>query len=328
MCNDGQGTAEQVILATGGYDHSIKLWQAHTGVCQRTVQHTDSQVNALDITPDKQLIAAAGYQHIRMYDLSSTNPSPVINYEGVSKNVTGVGFQEEGKWMYTGGEDCSARIWDLRSRNLQCQRIFQVSAPVNCVCLHPNQAELVVGDQSGVIHLWDLKTDHNEQLVTMLDRQFRIPEAEASIQDIAIDPEGLHMAAVNNRGHCYIWSLTGGVGEEPTKLNPKQKIDAHMRYALKCKFSPDSNLLVTTSADMTVRIWKTSNFTLMRELKLEAQRWVWDAAFSADSTYILTASSDGVARLWNVETGTVEREYSGHQKAITSLAFRDELVKE
>ena len=23
----------------------------------------------------------------------------------------------------------------------------------------------MVGDQSGVIHLWDLKTDHNEQLV-------------------------------------------------------------------------------------------------------------------------------------------------------------------
>jgi len=40
-----------------------------------------------------------------------------------------------------------------------------VSAPVNCVCLHPNQAELIVGDQSGVIHLWDLRSDHNEQLV-------------------------------------------------------------------------------------------------------------------------------------------------------------------
>lgn len=40
-----------------------------------------------------------------------------------------------------------------------------MSAPVNCVKLHPNQTELVVGDQSGVIHLWDLNTDHNEQLV-------------------------------------------------------------------------------------------------------------------------------------------------------------------
>ena len=27
------------------------------------------------------------------------------------------------------------------------------------------QGELIVGDQSGAIHMWDLKTDHNEQLV-------------------------------------------------------------------------------------------------------------------------------------------------------------------
>ncbi|XP_063239155.1 target of rapamycin complex subunit lst8 isoform X1 [Bacillus rossius redtenbacheri] len=279
MGNDGPQASDQVILATGGYDHTIKLWQAHTGVCQRTMQHTDCQVNALEITPDKQLIAAASYQRIRMYDLGSSNPSPVINYEGVTRNVTGVGFQEEGKWMYTGGEDCSARIWDLRSRNLQCQRIFQVSAPVNCVCLHPNQAELVVGDQSGVIHLWDLKTDRNEQL---------IPEAEASVQDIAIDPEGAYMAAVNNRGHCYVWGLTGGVGAEPTKLNPKHRLDAHRRYGLKCQFSPDSTLLVTTSADTTLKIWRASDFTLLRELSHESQRWVWDAAFSADSQYILS----------------------------------------
>lgn len=48
------------------------------------------------------------------------------------------------------------------------------------------------------------------------------------------------MAAVNNKGHCYIWTLSGGVGEEPTKLNPRHKLLAHKRYALHCKFSPDS----------------------------------------------------------------------------------------
>ena len=41
-------------------------------------------------------------------------PLKVVNYDGVSKNVTAVGFHEDGKWMFTGGEDCSARIWDLR----------------------------------------------------------------------------------------------------------------------------------------------------------------------------------------------------------------------
>ena len=49
-----------------------------------------------------------------MYDLNSNNPNPVITYDGVSKNITSVGFHEDGRWMYTGGEDCMARIWDLR----------------------------------------------------------------------------------------------------------------------------------------------------------------------------------------------------------------------
>lgn len=32
------------LLATGGYDHTIKLWQPYTGLCQRTLQHTDSVI--------------------------------------------------------------------------------------------------------------------------------------------------------------------------------------------------------------------------------------------------------------------------------------------
>ena len=55
-----------------------------------------------------------------------------------------------------------------RGRAQQCQRLFQVNAPVNCMCLHPNQATLIVGDQSGTIHVWDLTTDHNEQLVRVV----------------------------------------------------------------------------------------------------------------------------------------------------------------
>lgn len=108
---------------------------------------------------------------------------------------------------------------------------------------------------------------------------------------------------------------------------------------------------MTTSADQTARVWKTTDFSEVQILQHEAKRWVWDAAFSADSQYIFTgnnifsflffiimfhgfnfnisfnlASSDGVARLWNVSTGAVEREYQGHQKAVTALAFRDEVL--
>eukprot|EP00074_Homo_sapiens_P099688 XP_016879039.1 target of rapamycin complex subunit LST8 isoform X4 [Homo sapiens] len=114
--NTSPGTvgSDPVILATAGYDHTVRFWQAHSGICTRTVQHQDSQVNALEVTPDRSMIAAAGYQHIRMYDLNSNNPNPIISYDGVNKNIASVGFHEDGRWMYTGGEDCTARIWDLR----------------------------------------------------------------------------------------------------------------------------------------------------------------------------------------------------------------------
>uniref|UniRef100_A0A8C5QUX9 Target of rapamycin complex subunit lst8 n=1 Tax=Leptobrachium leishanense TaxID=445787 RepID=A0A8C5QUX9_9ANUR len=326
MMNSSQGTvgSDPVILATAGYDHTVRFWQAHSGICTRTVQHQDSQVNALEVTPDRSMIAAAGYQHIRMYDLNSNNPNPVINYDGVSKNITSVGFHEDGRWMYTGGEDCMARIWDLRSRNLQCQRIFQVNAPINTVLLHPNQAELIVADQSGAIHIWDLKTDHNEQI---------IPENESAVNSIHIDPDASYMAAVNSAGTCFVWNLTGGLGDDITQLIPKTKIPAHKRCALRCKFSPDSTLLATCSADQTCKIWRTSNFSLMTELSIKSNNpgetsrgWMWDCAFSGDSQYIVTASSDNLARLWCVETGEIKREYSGHQKAVVCLAFNDSVL--
>jgi G protein beta subunit-like protein len=312
--NQGASNKSNVLLATAGYDHTIRFWQAHSGVCSRTVQHPDSPVNALEFTPDRQLLAAGGYQHIRMYDVNSTNPNPVINYDGLSKNVTCVGFEKTGKWMFTGGEDKTAKIWDLRVRNIQCQRIFQMNDPCTCICLHPNQVEMMVGDQSGAIHLWDLRTDHNEQVV---------PEPDIAIQTVSIDPDASYMAACSNTGNCYVWSLLGGRGNDRVRLKPKTKVSAHPRYALKCIFSPDSCLLATASADKSVKIWNTADFSLRTTLATENQQWVWDCAFSADSQYLVTASSDGTARLWNVDHGDVKREYQGHQKAIVALAFCD-----
>ena len=43
-CNTNTSDGDEVILATAGYDHTIKFWQAHTGQCIRTLQHADSQV--------------------------------------------------------------------------------------------------------------------------------------------------------------------------------------------------------------------------------------------------------------------------------------------
>lgn len=50
--NPGTVGSDPVILATAGYDHTVRFWQAHSGICTRTVQHQDS-VSSQTVRSDK-----------------------------------------------------------------------------------------------------------------------------------------------------------------------------------------------------------------------------------------------------------------------------------
>lgn len=133
----------QVILATAGYDHNIRFWEATSGICYRTLQYAESQVNKLEITSNKQFLAAAGNPQIRLFEVNSNNPQAVATYDGHTSNVTAVGFQKDSKWMFSGSEDGTVKIWDLRAPG--CQREYASRGAVNTVVLHPNQGELISG---------------------------------------------------------------------------------------------------------------------------------------------------------------------------------------
>ncbi|KAI5438400.1 Target of rapamycin complex subunit LST8-1 [Lathyrus oleraceus] len=104
------------ILTAASYDHTIRFWEAKSGRCYRTILYPDTRVNWLEITPDKHFLAAAGNPHIQLFDVSSNSPQS-----------------------------------DLRAPG--CQREYESRAAVSSVVLHPNQTELMSGDQDGNIHV-------------------------------------------------------------------------------------------------------------------------------------------------------------------------------
>jgi G protein beta subunit-like protein len=321
-----------VILASAGYDHMIRFWEAHSGANYRTIQHPDSQVNRLEITPDKAYIAAAGNPHVKLFDANANNGTPLTSYDGHTTNVTAVGFHKDGKWLFTGSEDSTIKIWDLRAPG--CQREFTSPAPINSVVLHPNQGELISGDQAGNVRVWDLTAN-------ACSREL-VPDGENAVRSVSVASDGSLLAAANNKGNCFLWKL----GEDDTsRCDPFQKLEAHRHYILKCLFSPDTKQLATCSADKTVRIWRQEvrsagtapsasprppplDPSTPQEFRAEKtlsghQRWVWDCVFSADSAYLVTASSDQSAKLWDLNLGESIRHYTGHQKAVTCVVLAD-----
>jgi target of rapamycin complex subunit LST8 len=91
-----------LILATAGYDHTIRFWEATTGICWRTIPHADSQVNSLEISQDKKMLAAAGNPNIRVFDMPSHSSTPAITFEGHTGNVSSIGFQKDNRWIFSG----------------------------------------------------------------------------------------------------------------------------------------------------------------------------------------------------------------------------------
>jgi target of rapamycin complex subunit LST8 len=47
---------------------------------------------------------------VRLFEIASQNPNPVVAYDGHTTNVTDIGFQKDSKWMFTGSEDGSIKV--------------------------------------------------------------------------------------------------------------------------------------------------------------------------------------------------------------------------
>lgn len=172
--------AAPVILVTGGYDHKIRYWDATTGACTRIVPFGDSQVNSLAISLDKSLLAAGGNSALQLYDINSNDERPILTYEGHSSNITALGFQRDQRWLYSCSEDSTVRIWDPRG-NVTVRK-YDAGSPVNSVCLHPSETELISGDQNGFLRVWDLAADkYREELMPAIDIPIRSVSIVSSI---------------------------------------------------------------------------------------------------------------------------------------------------
>ncbi|KAG4305326.1 hypothetical protein PORY_001496 [Pneumocystis oryctolagi] len=319
MKHAAQANQHSIVLVTSGYDRTIRFWEALSSICLRTIQHADSQVNRLCISPDKRLLAAAGNHYVRLYDIQTATPNPIVTLDGHTSNVTAVAFNCEGKWIVTSGEDGTVKLWDPRSSSVQ--RNLKHGAAVHDIVIHPNQGDLVSCDQQGSVRLWDLRENSCTQVW--------MAEDEVPVHTLSIASDGSMLVAGNNEvegvnwsGYCFVWTVTHP--GELTLKTPDQVFQAHKRYVTRFLLSPDSKYLATCSADATVKIWRAekSSFSVERQL-VGHQRWVWDCAFSADSAYLVTASSDHVARLWELSSGKTIRQYNGHHKAAVCIALND-----
>ncbi|KAH3763478.1 protein LST8 [Pelomyxa schiedti] len=335
-----------VVLATASYDSLIRFWEAPTGMCLRQISFAESQVNRMAISPDKLWLAAAGNPHVRIFDIANAkSTAPVSSYDGHKGNVTAVGYRRDGQWLYSGSEDGTIQIWDMRSGRIANYHV-PVPAPVNSVALHPDQLHVYCVDQDGRLQVWDLMA---AKCMTEI-----VVDKESAARAVSVSNDGEYCAVSTSKGECHVFALerapshaatptttattstTATASTSTSAAAPPDHskrsgefpmlvttIKAHDSHILQTLFSPDSQYLATTSADRNVKLWAVNREFQQHKNLQGHQRWVWDCAFSADSAYLITGSSDASARLWDLSNGETLKQYSCGNKAVSCVALND-----
>ncbi len=95
-----------------------------------------------------------------------------------------------------------------------------------------------------------------------------------------------------------------------TKKIPLQTIvqTGHSTDVLSLAVCPNSEYLVSTASDSTVKLWELKSGKLIRNFSGH-NSWVVACAISSNRKYIATGSWDHTVRLWNLETGEQLQEF-------------------
>ncbi len=86
-------------------------------------------------------------------------------------------------------------------------------------------------------------------------------------------------------------------------------------------FSPDSQLLASSSGDKTIKLWQLKNSELFRVFPSAHLDTIWSIAISPDGQTLVSGSGDKTIKIWNLKTGELLRTIVGHTDTVRSVAI-------
>lgn len=144
--------------------------------------------------------------------------------------------------------------------------------------------------------------------------------------------------AVNISGLKYTWNVVNKIGDQNrvriVQLWPNnigQTLDLRLNevvFSANFSLSDNEGHVVTTSADGTVKLFKSYSGAVIREYRLpEAKVSTNWANFSHDDAHICASYDDGRIVIWNTNSGAMEKSIKAHDGKVNSVNFSKDNTK-
>ncbi len=268
------------LLASGGHDKTVHLWDTTTGVELRgLMQHADA-VQDVDFSPaGEQLVCASG-NDVYLWEIKQAEKQPIVLH-GHRRTVHGVAFSRDGERVVSGSADGTLRIWNARTGG-EFRTISGAKAAVRGVAFAADDQRVVGACADHKVRAWDVAT--GEQV-------FSAEGHKELVSCVAASPQGDTLATGSFDDTLKIWDAETGAAVAT--------LTGHASSVLSVAFSADGKRLVSGSADRTVKIWDVETREVLQTLHGH-QFFVRSVAAGPLGHYFASAAGieDMTIRIW------------------------------
>jgi WD40 repeat protein len=230
---------------------------------------------------------------------------------GHNAAVTSLAVDEEWRWLLSGSNDETIRVWDAGNGQLirildHAQAAFRrsVRAEVWELAVSHDGRMALAGAADGFIYVWDVV--HG----TPQPRFSR--EAGRAISAVALSADGRIAVSASRDRTLRVWNAPARV--------LACVLSGHQDEVTSVAISAAGTRAASGSDDATVRLWNVSTGALERTLEGHTAG-VNAVALSADGCHVLSGSSDRTVKLWEASTGSCVRTLPRHDASVTSVAL-------
>jgi uncharacterized delta-60 repeat protein len=211
--------------------------------------------------------------------------------------VLSVAFSPDGKYVVSGSEDGTARVWEAANGKEVARMTHDNS--VRSVAFSPDGKYVVSGSWDNTARVWEAASGKEVARMTHDNR----------VSSVAFSPDGKYVVSGSWDNTARVWEAAGG--KEIARMT-------HDGFVFSVAFSPDGKYIVSESDDYTARVWEAASGKEIARMTHDGT--VFSVAFSPDSKYIVSGSSDNTARVWEA-AGRKEIARMTHGGFVFSVAF-------
>jgi WD40 repeat protein len=216
--------------------------------------------------------------------------------------VTTVAYSPDGKFILSGSEDKTLKLWNAEDGK-EVRTLTGHRGAVTGVAFGSTRDMAVSGSADGAVRLWDVATG----------QQLRTTEGLGwKIASVAVSPDGRRAASGADDNQVTLWELP--------KLERARALAGHGWRVTSVAFSAAGNRLLSGSEDDSVKLWDLATGLEVRSFRNNLAA-VTCVAFSPDGRFGLSGGKDKVVKLWNLENGRAVQEFKGHSETLRSVTF-------